>query len=286
MAKLTKAQLAAHRQAVALLESGKRLSLDETAFVFENWHEGAGGDQTAASAFFTPIDLASDMLIDTPSYGSFVDLCAGTGRLAYFAGGQFAYEDTRRQYRRIVCVERNPAYVAIGKRLFPEAEWICGDALDPAVRRQIGDVDFAIANPPFGTTTRSDFEAPRYKGKRIDLAVMDVAATLAPDCWAIVPQNVATWTRRGDYRPSAHAEAFERATGHGIYRFSSIAPEYYADQWRGTSPQVEIVGFGEEFDLNHRGHTIIHGKPAPDPLPIANPVPAAAKVGEQLALFA
>lgn len=259
MAKLAKAELAAHRAAVALLERTPPLTLDERHQVYRDWHEGAGGDQTASSAFFTPIDMACYLAIEMPGRGSLVDLCAGTGRLAFFAGGQYRYDP--HQYDRIICVERNPAYVEVGKRLFPEAEWICGDALDPAVIRQIGQVDIAIANPPFGTTTRSDFTAPRYKGKRIDLAVMDVASTVAPDCWAIVPKNVATWDSRGNPQPSKHADAFTKATGLGVYRFSSVCPDYHADEWRGTSPAVEIVGFGEQYEADRRSISTIHEAP-------------------------
>lgn len=180
MAKLTKRQLTEHRAAAALVELDRPLTLDERLQVAEHWHEGAGGDQTAASAFFTPCEMASDLRIDMPACGSFVDLCAGIGRLAFFAGGQALYEEFRHRYDRIVCVEKNPAYVAVGRRILPEAEWICGDIFDPEVIRQVGRVDQAILNPPFGHTTKTPFEAPRYRGADFDLKAMDLAATLAP----------------------------------------------------------------------------------------------------------
>lgn len=291
MAKLSKRELAAHRAAVQLLERGN-LNLDERVQVYEDWHEGAGGDQTAASAFFTPIDMASDLRFDMPQHGTFVDLCAGTGRLAYFAGGQAMYEQWRHNYERIVCVERNPAYVEIGRQLFPEAEWICGDVLDPALVRKLGTFDQAIANPPFGHTTKSEHKAPRYKGADLDLAVMDVASTLAPSCWAIVPQDRARWDYRGDYRQSKRADLFEKATGLQLHRFSSVCPEYHRDGWRGTSPAVELVGFGEEYEAERKSFSIIHGEPARDPAPVLDPAPfipttATAKPAQpaQLALF-
>jgi predicted RNA methylase len=271
MAKLSKRELAAHQDAVQLLQRGN-LSLDDKEQILRDWHEGAGGDQTAASAYFTPIKLANDMVFEMPSHGSFVDLCAGTGRLAYFAGGQHRFEP--HQYSRIVCVERNPLYVAVGKQILPQAEWICGDALDPEVIRQIGQVDVAIANPPFGTITRSDYTAPRYKGARIDLAVMDVAATLAPECWAIVPRNLAPWDHRGDRQESPQAEAFTKATGLGVHRFASVEPDYYRDQWRGTAPAIELVGFGEHYEEEERrSFRTIHEPTAP------------ARAPEQLALI-
>lgn len=279
MAKLSKRELAAHRAAVALLESGHDLTLSECRQVLEDWHEGAGGDQTAASAFFTPCDMACDLSLEMPAHGSFVDLCAGTGRLAYFAGGQWRYEP--HTYQRIVCVERNPAYAEIGRKILPHAEWICGDALDPEVRRQIGTVDVAIANPPFGSTTKSEFAAPRYKGAELDLQVCDVAATLAPYCWAIVPQDRARWNYRGDRQESKRADRFKAATGLDLWRFASVDPNYFREDWRGTSPNVEIVGFGEEFEEDRAPFRTIHEQfelvaQAPAPAPAA---PA------QLALF-
>jgi predicted RNA methylase len=272
MAKLSKRELAAHRAAVSLLERGSPLTLDQCRQVLEDWHEGAGGDQTASSAFFTPCDMANDLQIEMPSYGSFVDLCAGTGRLAYFAGGQWRYEP--HEYERIVCVEPNPAYCAVGQHILPQAEWICGDALDPAVLRQIGTVDAAIMNPPFGATTKSEHEAPRYRGAEFDLKVMDAAATLAPYCWAIVPQDRARWDYRGDRKESKRADRFQEATGLDLWRFSSVDPTYHRDAWRGTSPAVEIVGFGEEFEEERRSFSIIHDAPG-----VAQQEPA------QLALF-
>lgn len=243
MAKLSKAAQRAHAAAVALIESGRPLTLDEIEQCYQDWHEGAENNQTAASAFFTPIGMASDLRFDMPMHGSFVDLCAGTGRLAYFAGGQHLWREFRHQYDRIVCVERNPDYVRIGKRLFPDAEWICGDALDPAVHRQIGNVDFAIANPPFGKMTESDFAAPRYKGAEFELKVLDVMATLAPEGWAIVPAMTAPWDSRGMQREASKAKAFTKATGLPLHRFANVDASYYRDEWRGTSPAVDFVGF-------------------------------------------
>ncbi len=258
MAKLTKSELARHNRACQLLAANRPLTLAEIEEVHTCWHPGAESNQTASSAFFTPIDMASDLRIECPRGGSIVDLCAGTGRLAYFAGGQHMWEEYRHQYDRIVCVERNPAYVELGKRLLPAAEWICGDVLDPAVRRQIGQVDFAISNPPFGTTTKSEFEAPRYKGAQFDLKVMDVAATLAPHCIAIVPADRAQWDYRGDFRPSKQAQAFEDATGLGLHRFASLDCDYYRDDWQGVSPSVELVTFGDEVEAEHRPTRTIH----------------------------
>lgn len=276
MAKLTKRELAKHTAAAALVDLDRPLTLDERVQVAEDWHEGGGGDQTAASAFFTPCDMANDLRIDMHGHGSFVDLCAGIGRLAFFAGGQAMYDECRHRYERIVCVEKNPAYVAVGRRILPDAEWICGDIFDPEVIRQIGRVDQAVLNPPFGSTTKSPFEAPRYRGADFDLKAMDLAATLAPSCWAIVPRDRAPWDWRGNREESPRATRFHNATGLDLHRFSSVCPEYHRDGWRGTSPAVEIVGFGEEYEAERASTRTIHAAPV---------IPAAQPERGQLALL-
>lgn len=245
--KLTKQQARTHAAAMALIDSGQRLTLEQIEQCYTDYHEGATANQTWAGAYFTPVDMANDMKIEMPRRGSFVDLCAGTGRLAYFAGGQAMWRDNRHEYDRIVCVERNPEYVRIGRRLFPDAEWICGDALDPAIWRQIGNVDFAIGNPPFGTSASSDFKAPRYTGPHFELKALDVMAMLAPEGWAIVPSMTAPFDSRHWQRDRAvdtsRADQWTAATGLTLERFASIDPDYYRNDWHGVAPMVDLVSF-------------------------------------------
>lgn len=84
MAKLSKPQVKAHGEACALLEKD-RLTLDEREFVIRNWQESATHINSAAGAFFTPLDLAFDFAIEVncdPPW-SVIDLCAGIGCLSY-----------------------------------------------------------------------------------------------------------------------------------------------------------------------------------------------------------
>lgn len=251
MAKLSKAEIARHCVAQDLLDNGKPLTEDEIDLIYADWHEGANNDQTNASAFFTPIDMAKDLRFDMPNYGTVVDLCAGTGRIAYYGTGRFLYNEYKPQYDRIICVEKNPDYVAVGKRLFPQAEWICGDALDPEVIEQLRGVDFAFANPPFGKQTKSEFEAPRYKGADFELKILDVLAAIAPEGWAIVPSQTAPFDSRHFYKGqsinTAKADKWTAATGLGLHRHSSLDFDYYIDGWNGVKPRVDLVHFGGEY---------------------------------------
>ena len=74
-----------------------------------------------------------------------IDLCAGIGILSfsYFHG---IYHGVNPE---ITCVEINPDFVAIGKKLLPEANWICGDITDPDFIASLGSFDFAYGNHPF-----------------------------------------------------------------------------------------------------------------------------------------
>src|SRR5690242_13237549 len=122
MSKLTKAQAKAHKAACALLNKDS-LTMDERWFVLENWQESASHINSVAGAFFTPAGLANDFVIDV-SGDRIIDLCAGIGMLSFvlYQGGAWD-----RRWPQIVCVEANPDYVAVGKKVLPEATWIHAD---------------------------------------------------------------------------------------------------------------------------------------------------------------
>jgi hypothetical protein len=105
MAKLTKAQSKAHRQAEELLAKDV-LTLDEKAFVYENWNEAAPHDNTHSGAYFTPprytgpefeykiIDIAAHLA----SYGAFI-LPQMSAPFRY-SGAQYYHRSENDKYRR------------------------------------------------------------------------------------------------------------------------------------------------------------------------------------------
>lgn len=117
MAKLTKAQRKAHAEACKILQDA--LSIDEKIFVLENWHEGAEHMNGAIGAHFTPSGLARDFAIDAGGGRRVIDLCAGIGGLGFWL-------DLDGRAGEMVCVEVNPAYVEVGRKILPQAQWICG----------------------------------------------------------------------------------------------------------------------------------------------------------------
>ena len=248
MSKLTKAEWKAHNAAVELVENGRDLTRDERLFIVENWNPAAISDLTSAGVFFTPSALAQDFgLVEVPAWGSVVDLCAGIGGLTFMATRQQWRDEDRAEYQRIICVERNPAFVEVGRRVMPDAHWICGDVLNPDVWAEIGDVDFAFCNPPFGRMMQSDFSAPRYDGSEAEFKVLDVAMMLAPMGAAIIPAQSAPFSFVGGFnrRPSTKFDKFNQAVGITLDG-SSVDAEYHRNDWRDVSPEVVVTSWDVE----------------------------------------
>jgi len=80
--KLSKVQVKAHDEAMALVALERDLTDSEKEFVLDNFHEGATHMNSAAGAFFTPRTLARDFAIEVQGR-TIVDLCAGIGGLAH-----------------------------------------------------------------------------------------------------------------------------------------------------------------------------------------------------------
>lgn len=236
MARLSKAEIAAHRKACELLQRDT-LCDDAREYVLENWQESANHINSAAGAFFTPAGLALDAAIYAVWYQDqpvrVLDLCAGIGALGLSCWWQ------SNRTAEVTCVELNPAYVEVGRKLFPEARWI--EASADALPHDIGEFDCVIANPPFGKTAK--ISGPRYSGED-DLAIVDIAADLARWGVFILPSMSCPFEYSGrrhyQEKPSPKFERFHTSTGLSI-SCESIDTAYYAEGWRGVSPSVEVV---------------------------------------------
>lgn len=269
MAKLTKQQSKAHQAAVTLLRK-ETLTLDEKIFVLENWHEGGEHDQGRSGAFFTPVDYANDFKLEVCG-PKILDLCAGIGSLA-FAWLQFRHHDTPPQ---ITCVEINPAYVEIGKKLLPEATWICGDVFD--VWQELPrDFDTVISNPPFGRLQTSR-KAPRYTGPEFELKIVDIAAHLGSYGVFILPQGSAGFRYSGAqyYERTNDAKSAQLHTDTGLELDigCGVDTTVFKDQWKQPVPTTEIACV--EFP------PIMAEAPALETIAVALPLDAV-----QLSLFA
>ena len=129
MARLTKAEAKKHHEAEQLLDKDTWTHADREFFT-QHWQESANHVNTTAGAFFTPLDYAMDVALDVGP-GKIVDLCAGIGTLSYAAMLRNGTENVH-----ITCIELNPAYVEIGRKMIPQARWITGDT----ARRQVHEL--------------------------------------------------------------------------------------------------------------------------------------------------
>jgi hypothetical protein len=246
MSKLTKKEIQTHTKALELLEHGT-LSEDEKLFVFDNYREDAYHINSQSGAFFTPFGLARDLSIHIPyTYRQMVtviDLCAGIGILSYAAAMRNNYWS--RCPLEITCVEINPDYIEIGKKLLPDARWICGDALDPDFLRSLGHFDFAISNPPFGNIASN--HRKMYRSGLFEYMVIEAAAKIADDGAFIIPQMSAPFVFSTNinnnlyWRDEGRAKKFEEKTGITLEFNLGIDTAQYTNKWHGVAPVCEIV---------------------------------------------
>lgn len=242
MARLSKQQAKFHQQACELVALNRDLTEDEKDFVLDNWQEAATATHNLDGAFFTPEGLARDLSIEVAG-DRVIDLCAGIGRLAYGCRDLWGRRWNDELARQFVCVEKNPDYVAVGRKILPEAEWICADVLDvPGMN--LGRFDTAISNPPFGAIKRSG-NAPGYTGGRFEYHVIAVASTLATFGAFIIPQNSAPFRYSGEhcYREEVAQECarFQEQTRIAMTAGAGFDTSIYREEWRGVAPKVEIV---------------------------------------------
>lgn len=228
--KLSKQLSALHLQALDLVHSDRSLTQDERWFILENFHEGAQHLNGLAGAFFTPIDLALSVHeVYVKNSRSLVDLCSGIGRLSWWA---------HEEGIPVTCVELNRDYVTAGRRVLPNANWICADVVrDPevaALRAQM-----VVSNPPFGKLKRNGLVTPKpavwsltspLQSNELHYAVVEVAQQIAAEGCFILPQI----SRDADGR-------WEVPSHLPLLQPTCIDTQCVEDQWRSTSPKVDVA---------------------------------------------
>lgn len=241
MSKLSKKEAKLHQEAMALINATRPLTEDEQAQVLDQYREDANHVNSLAGAFFTPRGLATDLAIEVVHANDkrkvkVLDLCAGIGGLSHACryGG----------YIDFVCVEMNPDYVVVGKRVMPSATWINASIFDVAAYQHLGPFDVVIGNPPFGKIPVEGFSG-KYTGGLFEYCTIELASRLGHRGVFIVPQGSAPFRYSGQRQfcedPPARYALFREQTGLALEPNCGIDTSIYRDEWHGTSPQVEIV---------------------------------------------
>lgn len=244
---MTKAEAELHQQALALINNSQPLTDDQIEFVLTHWQESTvAAGNVVAGAYRTPPEYALDLRHHV--YGERVlDLCAGIGCLAWAARDPWGAAWAGDKPREVVCVESNPAYVEIGKRVLPEATWICADVFD--LPPGLGKFDTVISNPPFGATRRTG-NGPRYTGRTFEYHLIDIAADYGRHGVFIVPQASAPFRYSGErihrwLDPAsphmAEYEQFRRQTGIVLDFGIGVDTSVWDEDWHGVKPRTEIV---------------------------------------------
>jgi predicted RNA methylase len=139
-------------------------------------------------------------------------------------------------------VEINPDYIAVGKKLLPEANWIQADVFH--LPKHIGHFDCAIANPPFGAT-KSSGRAPRFTGSIFEYRVIDIASDIADYGVFILPQSSAPFELSGKqcYRSNEHEKYrnFHAQTAVTLGANCGLDTSVHRNDWIAVPPVVEIV---------------------------------------------
>lgn len=233
MARVTKKESQLRLKVMELVHSDRQLTEDDKEFIFNNYRgDGIG----ATGAFFTPEMLAWDFMLDAGCSDDCIELCAGIGRLSY-------YQFIRNKPSHITCVELNPEYVLIGKRVLPQAEWITGDALQYTPDRFYR---VAYGNPPFGKINTSGAYTGRYTGSEFEYKIIDRAREYSSYGVWIVPQGSAGFKYSGHTYydrsiQSAKYIKFEKDTGLILHPGVGIDTSIYREQWNGTKVTCESV---------------------------------------------
>jgi hypothetical protein len=228
--KLTKQQSKDHQKAMEFVHSDRYLTWDERKFILDHYSEQQGQLNALAGAFFTPYGLARDFSIEVPQGGSMIDLCAGIGALS------FACQDKGLE---ITCVEMCAAYVEVGKRVLPSANWVQADCFSVT-----GKFDFAVSNPPFGVIKGGAYDG-LYTGSNFEYKVISHASKLATYGVFIIPQMSAPFRYSGEhcYRQEENEKAakFREQTGIIMCASCGIDTAIYKNDWKGVSPICEVV---------------------------------------------
>ena len=176
MTRVSSQHLRLHNECLERLKK-QSLTLSDKDFVIDHFNEGVGRVISTKGIFFTPPELAMAFCLEVIGH-RVVDLCAGIGMLAYYYWHHGHDPKLARDKIELICIERNPDFVEVGKKILPEATWICEDITKPGFLTSLGDFDMAISNPPFGTISHTGGLSFNYQGNHFEYKAFLIMVSL------------------------------------------------------------------------------------------------------------
>jgi hypothetical protein len=260
MGKITKADIKIQKEVRELISLERNLTDDEREFIYENYNPAMDDNITENGVFFTPIGLAQDLAIFAPGADHFVDVCSGIGMLTYKL---LMYDYYNCLYDTVTCIEYNPKFCEIGKKLTTgiknsegkeyTVNWICADVFDENLWKSIlpksAKFDLMISNPPYGKFPAADKDSVKwmnYKSER-ELMVVELCLKFARSGYFILPPSSCEFRYSG--RPY-----YEEVEQKKVTKFRKENPDYffkmvcdgidagiYREDWKGTQITTEAV---------------------------------------------
>jgi hypothetical protein len=230
--KVSKLKRKKHDEVMDLLKLDRDLNQHEVYQFHEHFQESLLSDIGATGTFFTPMNLCRDFSLETQKDVKTIDLCSGIGALTHH---DYFYSDDREAF---TCVERNYRFVEIGKKLYPKANWICGDVLEVK-----GRYKQSISNPPFGKIiARTDWEGD-YTGSDFEYRVIEKASQISDYGVFIIPQNSTPFRYSGQqiYQEKIEKKYQKFLDETGIEFDFNCGIDTAGAEWKNTNIITEIV---------------------------------------------
>jgi phospholipid N-methyltransferase len=102
--------------------------------IYENLNPAICDNISENGCVLDSILLAQDLAVFSSRSGHILDLCSGIGMFSYRVQQMDSYDNN---IESITCIEYNPHFVELGKKLLPNVNWIFGNTYDKPLLDEI-----------------------------------------------------------------------------------------------------------------------------------------------------